>query len=207
MTTDTKAAAARLALLSGLASYAADEVKTQRADVQLLMEPGEAHPVRSPLTGEMLARVRCSNPKPVTTVTITDHVALDEWIGREYPERLIVTPSVSTRTDEVLAVLAEHAPHLVEIATVVPEYARAEVVTASKKAGKPAGPSGELDVPGVTVTVETPAPSVSVAEKADNFGALIVDLVTSGVLSADGTLRELPAGDAPLVVDAETDAA
>lgn len=205
-TPDPRAAAARLTFLTALVDLAKAELAKQRAAAADVMEPGEAHPVRTP-AGEMLARVRMSNPQPVKTARITDHVALTEWIGREYPERIVVTPTVSDRTADVLAVLSEHAPHLVQLSTSVPEWATTEIVAASRKAGEPVGPGGELDVPGIVVETTVGEPSVSVAEKAADFLLLVQGLAASGRLTLDGTLRELPAADAPAVVDAESEAA
>lgn len=208
MTADAKTAAQRLTFLTGLVSLAAAEKDAQRTATADLMEPGEAHPVRSPINGEFMARVRMSNPKATTVATITDYVALTEWIGREYPDRVSVTPKVSDRTADVLAVLAEHAPHLVTLETEYPKWATEEIVKLSAKAGAPVGPGGETDVPGVTVETREGVPSVSVAEKAPEFDALIVELAQSGRLSLDGSLRELSAApEGPVVVDAETDAA
>ncbi len=194
-TTDPRAAASRLAFLTALVELAVAELAKQRAATADVMEPGEAHPVRTP-DGAMLARVRMTNPKPKTTARITDHVALTEWIGREYPERVQVVPTISDRTEEVIAVLAEHAPHLVELPTSLPTWCTEEVVKLSAKAGRPVGPGGELDVPGVLVETATGTPSVSVAEKADDFLVLVAELATSGRLALDGTLRELPAAPA-----------
>ncbi|HEY8590826.1 MAG TPA: hypothetical protein VIL55_14870 [Naasia sp.] len=202
---DPRAAAERLAYLTALGDLVKGEVALQREAVNGVLRRSEAQPVEHPVTGAILCRVRKSNPKATTTARITDHVALTEWITREYPERIQVRPAVSENTDAVLAVLAEHAPHLVDLVTTVPEWATDEIVRKSVTAGTPCGPDGQADVPGIAVETREGTPSVSVADKAPDFLLQVAELATSGRLTLDGTLRELPAG--PAAVDAESEAA
>lgn len=86
--------------------------------------------------------------KPTGTAVITDRAALTAWMAERYPDRVHAIGSI-TDLDAVLAVLREHAPHLVETETVITDWAENEVVKLTEEARQPCGPGRELDVPGV----------------------------------------------------------
>lgn len=195
---DSKTEAGRLAILSGIADIAKAAVTDQRALAGQVMEPGDAHALRHPVTGAKLARVRMSDPKPAAVVV--DRKAVEEWIRANDPAKVQVRQQIAPGRDaEVLAVLAKHAPGLVDLVSSVPDYAVEEIVKLSTKAGQPIGPGGELDIPGIEM--RTPTGSVSVGEKADDWLDQLRGLVMAGRVGIDGSVREL---DGPTVVDGST---
>lgn len=139
----------------------------------------------SPLDGTVLGTITKSNPSPTATV---DERVFADWMSANYPER-VTWQSRITAMEAAIAVLRVHAPELLESSVVVAPYAVAEVQRLSAAAGRPVGPGGELDVPGITVGTKPGV--VSVRTEATAADA-IAGLITSGRVTLDG--RELPGG-------------
>jgi hypothetical protein len=135
-----------------------------------------------------------SKTDPDDTAEVTDPAAFRDWMATHYPENVRHQRHITGPMDEVVAVLAEHAPHLLsEEAVEVRPWARDEVLRKSVTAGVPVGPGGELDVPGVTVKKGKPTLQVRPNAKAEQ---VIDGLWASGRLAFDATFRpQLPASE------------
>ncbi|WHT20974.1 hypothetical protein N8J89_07885 [Crossiella sp. CA-258035] len=147
---------------------------------------------KSPVDGTLLGTITKSKPKP--KVVVSNRFALIVWLEDNYPDRVVVTKTVNP------ANLAELVPQLealglgdyVDTEYEVSSYTLAEITKLSEKAGRPVGPGGELDIPGVRV--DFPDGTVSVRLEPDVHHA-IVDVIKSGHVALDGTVRpELPGG-------------
>lgn len=190
---NAKGHALAVAVLTELQKRVAAMLDEHRGAVGSLLDKGDRVSVRSPLSGEGLGTVTMTDPKPKAMVT--DPEELDDWIAEHYPEKTEWRRVVVGSEDEVLAVLAEHAPHLVTTQRHVPDWARAEVLRASAEAGVPCGPGGEADVPGVAVE---PQPGRLQYRATAGSGHAIDALVQAGLVDlTSGEVRELPqAGEA-----------
>lgn len=93
--------------------------------------------------------------------------------------------------DAFAAWCAEHYPTEVEHRPVVRAAFANAVVDASKQAGEPCMPDGTLDVPGVEVRTGDPYVTVRLTHAAAD---IVTDMVRTGAISLDGTMRELDGG-------------
>lgn len=152
---------------------------------------GSTLSVFNPLDEDMkLGTVGMSNPSK--TATVTNRAAFTEWMVANYPEQVEDKPRIVGTQAEVLRVLRQHAPHLIETETRVFEWAESAVTKLSVKAGEPCGPGRELDVPGITVSSKKPQLSVRPTKDAPD---VIRELWQSGALNMDGTMRAITAGN------------
>ena len=135
-----------------------------------------------------------SKTDPVDTAEIADPAAFRDWMATNYPENVRHQRHITGPMDEVIRVLAEHAPHLLSERSVeVRPWAADEVLRKSAAAGQAVGPGGELDVPGVTVQKGKPTLQVRPNAKAEQ---VIDELWASGRLAFDATFRpQLPASE------------
>lgn len=180
-------AVAVTAQLAKMVKAAGDQARVLAAPV---LDEGASVTLYTPL-GAKLGKALKTDPEPVAIVT--SRVALDAWLRKRYPDQVETVEQVSPDTTAVLDVLREHAPHLITQAEVVAERMVPDVLAASKAAGEPAGPDGELDVPGVSVT--KPEGVLTVRLDSKTAPQAIADMWAAGLISLDGTLRgELPAG-------------
>lgn len=74
---------------------------------------------------QTLGTVTKSNPNPVAR--IIDAEEFEDWIHANYPDRIRTVP-VFGPPEEVSAVLAEHAPHLLRERRVIPESLREQAL-------------------------------------------------------------------------------
>ncbi|MDN5920249.1 MAG: hypothetical protein L0I76_34995 [Pseudonocardia sp.] len=149
-------------------------------------ENGDGRTFRSPLDGRKLGKVRRNDPDPEWRVTDADAL-LVHLRGRGHVETV---HDIVGGDDEVAAVLAVHAPHLLAEVTRVPPSASAAVLAATRKAGEPVGPDGE-PVPGVEL--KQPAGSLVVTVDPATGADAAADLARAGRL--DWSLRpEIGAG-------------
>ncbi|SNR44603.1 hypothetical protein SAMN06265360_10664 [Haloechinothrix alba] len=181
------------AVLSEVAARAYQARDEHRAQLRAQLDRGDGITARSPITGAKLGKATLTDPKPKAAVSRGED--LDAWILEHYPEyveqRERIVPGAER---DAMQVLTEHAPHLVETYRQVPQWARDKVVKSSQAAGQPCGPGGEVDVPGVDVTV----PDASLQyRRAEDSTAEIERLVQAGLVDlATGEVRELEAGEA-----------
>lgn len=107
-------------------------------------ENGDGRTFRSPVDGRKLGKVRRNDPDPEWRVTDADALRA-HLLERGHVETV---REVIGGDETVVAVLAEHAPHLLAEVTRVPPAAVAAVMAATRKAGAPVDPDGQ-PVPGV----------------------------------------------------------
>lgn len=184
---ETKELTLSVAVLAELRKRVCAAYDGSKAEFAEQLERGTRLTARSPLSGTKLGTVWVTDPDPAATVVSRSE--LDGWLAATYPEK---TRETITDTAEALAVLREHAPHL--IGSEVPDWARNEVVKASDSAGVPVGPGGEADVPGVELRAKNPVVSQRLTTGA---GEEIAELVRAGYIDpATGELRTIEGGAA-----------
>lgn len=181
-------AVAVTAQLAKLVKASGDLARVEATDAGVL-EDGASVTLYAP-SGTKIGKALRTDPEP--TATVSDKTALDEWLRKAYPDQVQPVDVVSDDTDAVLEVLREHAPHLVRTVQVVDARMVPDVLEASKLAGEPMGPDGELDVPGVSV-VKPPGVLQIRLEKSAKHA--ISEMWSAGLINLDGTLRrELTGG-------------
>lgn len=136
--------------------------------------PGEKQTFRSPVDDTKLGLVYRSDPDPEWRVT--DEPALHAWIIEQDKYTATDVEIRGGCEAEVLAVLNEHAPHLLEDVVYVRHGAIAEVLAESKRLGEPAAPGIEKVKPEGVLTVRP--------DKA--AGEAISRMVAAGILTWDG---------------------
>lgn len=181
-----------VAVLKVLSEHTKERYNLARADAEKELGPGDRHVVRSPLVpdgaklGPKLGAVYMTDP--TDTASITDEDVLVQWLeGHEYGTAVESGYQITASQAELVAVLFEHAPRYLKRVTKVTSDARKELLSTAKALGQPIGPSGETDVPGITVK---PTGQAYVACKPDDDALFAVyELVTSGRVALDGTVR------------------
>lgn len=189
MASDPKAIALAMVALKHAADTITPTQKQLRATAAELLDAKDR--VTAVVDGVPVGTITKAAPKPVVSVVWEQFTP---WMLANWPDRVEQGWSVNpSHVDTAIAVLREHAPELLVRTEQVAPYALSEVVKLSEAAGRPVGPGGELDVPGIIVT--TPEGSVS-ARIEPGAGDLIAELWRSGRIALDGTVRpELPGGD------------
>lgn len=130
--------------LNALAARAKKELDPTKALFSDDYRNGAKETFRSPLDDAKLGHVYRQDPDPFWKVT--DDAALRTHLAGLGAED--TWHEVSGPEHEVVAVLLEHAPHLVATRTAVPDETVAAVLAATQAAGKPVDPDGH-PVPGV----------------------------------------------------------
>lgn len=181
-----KATALQLLVLKAVQDIVRHALVDPRAAMHEALSNGDRLSIVSPLDGADIGDVLRTKPKPVAEVT--DQDALEAWLVEHYPELLEQRRGIAAHhLDEALDVLQEHAPHLVTVEDdTVPERLVSAVLAATLAAGRPTGPGGEADVPGVKV--ERP-PGVVTVRLADGGVDAVRQLFTEGLVTLDGTVR------------------
>jgi hypothetical protein len=182
----------KTAALKVISEFTADRYNDARAEVAKTLNKGDRKTVRSPLGDVKVGQVWVTDPKPVCS--ITDRAALTDWLQANYPAMTETGYEVIGSEAEIIAVLFEHAPHLLrEVRRINTDQLR-ELKANCVALGQVVGPGGEADVPGLAVS----EPDGVVTCKPDTAGfQAVMDLYRAGRLELDGTLRpELePASD------------
>ncbi|MEU1550278.1 hypothetical protein [Nocardia sp. NPDC005745] len=106
---DINTVIARTAVLAALLKRIKKDHDLARNELRQRMSRGMKLTGLDPRTDDSLGTATMSDPKQVANVT--DPTAFDDWIRTTYPDRL-TERTVFGRTDEIAAVLKEHAPHL-----------------------------------------------------------------------------------------------
>lgn len=170
----------RVAVLKVVHEHVTTLYDGARAEAAAHLEEGSRLPIRTP-GGEKIATV--SKTEPVRTARIEDTAAFEAWARVTYPDRVKTEYGINGTDNEVKKILFAHAPHLLrEYRVVDPELVK-EVRRLSVKLGVPAGPDGEVDVPGVVV--ERPSGTV-VCRPDENGLAEVIEMFRSGLLTFDG---------------------
>lgn len=151
---------------------------------------GDRVVVPSPYDRRMrLGTVTMTNPAPVASIDVASEDAFTAWMAERYPDQVeescrILPGSMAA----AIAVLVEHAPHLLDEPEVrVRPWAREAVLKASVAEGKPVGPGGEVDQdapPGVTVHKPAGTPQVRMNPEA---------MPVIGQMLRDGTIDYMKA--------------
>lgn len=161
-------------------------VKDAYVPAKAVLEPlypegqGTRNTIRSPLDQAKLGVVYREDPDP--TWKVTDRAALTKALEDD-PDNVEYVDDVAGTTEQVVEVLAEHAPWLL---------ARVERVKASAvNAAVAAAARGEEPLPGI----ERVKPRGSLVVRPDKAaGPAIERMVAAGYLTWDGRLLQLPAG-------------
>lgn len=146
-----------------------------RAAAENAMPRGARWPVELE-DGTKVGTVSRSAPGKVAQVTNPE--AFLGWAKTNYPGDVEPELEIVGTSEQVKAALYEHARDLVKAKEVVSQSLRATVIEASSAYGAPAGPNGELDVPGIAVTQSAPG-RVSFLP-ADGAYDVLAELVRSG---------------------------
>jgi hypothetical protein len=173
-------AALRATALRVLYDFTKARYFESRAEMAEVMPRGLRVPGRSPLDDSKVGAVTMSDPAPVAA--IADQAAFNAWVAETYPEHIETVDEIAGSNREVVAVLAKHAPHLLRHVTVVNPDFVSQVKTVAVDARQPAGPGGEADVPGLSITVPDPVVTCRLAP-----GALesVMALIRTGQLSLE----------------------
>lgn len=183
--------ALKVAALKVLKDYITECYVKAKAEATRTLKRGERLVARSPLDDTKIAVIPLSDPNKVAT--IVDEVALTDWYKQHYPELVMSGYKVIGSQAEVVAVLFQHAPHLIKRTEALQLEALHELKRTSAALGQPIGPGAELDVPGVKVA--TPDPVLTCRPTEEAFD-IIRHLHAEGVLELDGTIHiALPEGD------------
>ncbi len=189
-TTPLDSALLKLGVLTVLQSRVAEAVGEARTAVLQATRKGDTLTVAHPDSDEEIAKVTHSKPKPKAVVT--DVRALDAWVLTNYPNKA-ATKVIGSQAD-VLDVLREHAPFLLEEVAEVRDWARNELTVKSSAAGEPVGFGGEIGEnapPGIKVITPDGVLRVLVAK---NAAEVVDQLWLDNRVDLDGNLLELPAG-------------
>lgn len=184
-----------VAALKTLSAHSKERYDQMRSEAEALLNPGDRRVVLSPLDGTPLGEVY--RAKPETQASITEEPALVDWLTNHgYNDRVASSYKVVGSAAEVIDVLFQHAPRLLKRVRSVTSDARKELLANSKAVGQPIGPNNELDVPGISVAAT--GPTYVACRQSDDALRTFYDLITSGRIELDGTVRpELEAdGDA-----------
>lgn len=150
--------------------------KELRAIANTALDAKDRVSARSPIDGKVIGSVT----KPISTVkaVVDDEAALMAWMGDNQPDALHDMHVIGGTTEDVIAVLIEHAPHLVESTVVCDKWARDDLLRRSERTGKPAAPG---------IRVETTDNSArALLEKGAEES--ILALIVGGWVSLDGTI-------------------
>jgi len=175
--------ALKIAALKLLSEYTKRCYDGARHEAARVMKRGERLVARSPIDDQKIAVIPMSDPSKVAEVV--DEEALTDWLAEHYPDTVTSGYRIIGSQPEVIAVLFEHAPHLIKRCRAIQLEALHEIKRLSATLGEPVGPGGELDVPGLKVTTPDPVLSCRPAEGALD---IIRDLHRRGVLDLDGTV-------------------
>jgi hypothetical protein len=171
------------AILKTISDFTAQRYTEQRAKAARILTRGDRLNARSPLDGTKLGAVYMSDPERVCR--ITDERALTDWMVEHYVELTETGYEVCGSDKEVIAVLFEHAPHLLRQIRRVKADDMRQLRAAAISAGHPVGPGSEADVPGIEV--DTPDGVVACKPTEDAFQA-VMDLYRARRLQLDGTV-------------------
>ncbi|WP_147404148.1 hypothetical protein [Nocardia panacis] len=170
---DTETLAARAAVLADLAKFVGEQRDLHKAELSKRMPRGSKITGRHPADDTLsLGTVTMSDPR--AEAYIVDRDAFEKWCRSTYPSRIEVWPEFGP-AEEVAAVLAEHAPHLVTIHSSVPGPVKEQALDRAESE----------DVPGTERRLPTPVLSVRATTNAR--------AVVRAMVSASSVLRELEA--------------
>lgn len=149
-----------------------------RAEFAQRYPDGHKETFRSP-AGLKLGQVYRTDPDPVAVVK--DREALVRHL-MSIPGCSESVMEIVGSEEQVIEVLAEHAPHLLAEVTRVPDYVVNNIVSAAKAKGAATGPDGN-PLPGVVM--DKPG-GVLIVKTDKDAGRAIEGMVNAGLLTWDG---------------------
>ncbi len=121
-----------------------------------VFERGDRFSVRSPLDRKVkLGTVSASDPK--VEAKIVNQAVFDQWVLDNHPDDCVDVDVVAATDAELLAVLREHAPHLIRTDVKPAEWVAPTVIKLSAAAGEPVSQHNEMD--------DQAPPAVEILEK------------------------------------------
>lgn len=180
----------RLAAHALLKTRAKASYDAVREEAEKVMDLADRKSVYDPTRKTYLGAVSKTNPEK--TAGVGDASAFLDWVRATYPDEVDWDMDIVGPDDEVKAVLYQHAKHLVKLREVVKPSFRAKVLEASNNAKEPAGPSDELDVPGIIMSAASTS-TVSFRPSPD-AAATLTELIRNGIVKVPDLL-DVP--DAP----------
>jgi hypothetical protein len=172
----------RVAALKVMSDYVKAEYDLARAEADLVMQAGDRRQVYTP-DGTHIAAV--SRSKPTPRAVVVDRAALTEWLSQHYPDMVESGTVVNASDREINELVFKHAPNLLKRTKSVKKDALARLQADAVRLGVPVGPSGEVDVPGLTVEMRDPV--VSCLADPDSALLAVIEMVHNGRLYLDGT--------------------
>ncbi len=166
---------AALRMVSDRAGTAYDAA---RVHVERLITRGSRMVVEAP-DGTKLGTV--SRSKPGNTAQVTGPNAFTAWAKERYPDDIEFELDIVGTDEQVKAALHESHPELVKLRETVSQSLRTRVIEASARYGAPAGPDGELDVRGISVTPSAES-KISFLPAAGAYD-VIAELIRTGKLT------------------------
>lgn len=155
------------------------------------MDLADRKSVYTPDKKTYLGAVSLSNPE--ATAGVGDVGAFTEWVKASYPDEVEFDMEIIGPDDEVKALLYQHGKHLVKLVEKVTPAFRASVLEASNDRKEPAGPNGELDVPGIVMSKA--ATSRVAFRPAKEAGHVIAELVRNGTVKLPDLFAEPDGGE------------
>lgn len=182
-----------VATMKVLAEYVKHHYEARRAEFEQSEARGNRLTARDPRDNVKLAAVTLTDPDPVVRVNEPVWTA---WMREHYPSLCETVTEIAPGMEHaVVAVLFEHAPHLLTERTRVKSEHAAELKASCKTIRTVIGPMGETEMPGFTVEIPDPVVSCRLSEGAHDR---VLEMVRTGQIELDGTLR--PAIDAAVEV-------
>lgn len=180
----------RVSVLTWMGKRIKAETDVARLEAARLLKKGDTLAARSPLDDTRLGRVSMSDPKQ--TARVTDRAAVDAWISDKYADKCVGRWEITGPMAEVIATLREHAPHLVEYVTSVPDWAVNELLTRAERYGEPVGFSMECgpDAP-PGIAVKTPDGVLTVRLASDAADAAIRAMWDAHLVDIDGHIKQI----------------
>lgn len=184
----------KVATLKVISAFTTEKYNEARREIAEVMERGDRKMARSPIDNAKIGAITLSDPKP--TAQVSDLDKLTAWLAEHYPDSLVMGYEVCGSEEQVRRVLFEHAPEMLRKVKKIRPGDLLELRQTAAMVGRPMGPGGEADMPGITV--DTPPPVVSCKPDETNALAAVLDLFRAERLLLDGTVRpELPAAEEP----------
>lgn len=157
------------------------------ADVVNMLGRGGSLPVMNPLNaGEEFVQVTVS--KLIYSAKTVDPAATKAWISERYADKVEKRRRLSTKftAQQVIEILEDLAPFLLETVEFVPDHVLNELQKKSQLAQQPMGFGGEVGEdapPGIVVEPSTPQVRVTF-RKVD----VVDDLLACGIVDMEGNL-------------------
>lgn len=169
--------ATKAVLLKQIIKLVTAEMKTTTAIAAEQFAKGAGEPARAIVDGEDTALGKLSKSDPAKVATVTDLDAFQAHLRATYPDKLEERTTIG-ELSEIIPVLLEHAPHLVDIAdNVIPDWLSRKELELAKN----------TPVPGVTVRAPDGVMSITTKPAAE---ALVRSMLDASPIA----LLTLPAG-------------